>query len=53
MAGVLGGNLAIAPIVEAGDTVIRVRENLNESVNFPQAEGIVETITESVTVQVT
>ena len=53
MAGVLGGNLAITPIVEAGDTVIRVRENLNESVNFPQAEAITETITESVTVFIT
>jgi len=53
LAGVLGGNLAIAPIVEAGDTVIRIKQNIVEDVNFPQAQGVVETITETVTVLVT
>jgi len=53
LAGVLGGFLAIAPIVEAGDSVIRVTQNLNESVNFPAPEELIETITESVSVQVT
>ena len=53
MAGVLGGCSAIEPIVEAGDSVIRVRENFSESVTFPDAEGLQETIQESVTVKVT
>lgn len=53
MAGVLGGFLAIAPVVEAGDSVIRVRENINQTVDFPQAEELIQTINESVTVQVT
>ena len=53
MAGIVGGCLGIEPITEAGDSVIRVRENINQAVEFPQAEGIIETISESVTVQVT
>ncbi len=53
MAGIAGGCLAVEPIVEAGDSVIRVKENINEFVNFPEAEGIVESIIETVTVQVT
>jgi len=53
MAGVLGGNLPIAPIVEAGDSVIRVRQNINENVIFPTPEELIETINESVTVQIT
>ena len=53
MAGVVGGCLGIEPITEAGDSVIRVRENINESVDFPQAEGIIQTINETVTVQIT
>ncbi len=53
MAGIVGGCLGIEPITEAGDSVIRVSQNINESVEFPQAEGITQTITETVTVQVT
>jgi len=53
LVGVLGGFLAIAPIIEAGDSVIRVKENLNEAVTFPAPQGVIETINESVTVQVT
>ena len=32
--------------------VIRISENINESVNLPTGEGITETISESVTVLV-
>jgi len=53
LAGVVGGCLGIEPIVALGDSVIRLRENINESINFPQAEAIQETITETVTIQVT
>jgi len=53
LAGIVGGCLGIEPITEAGDSVIRVQENINQTVDFPQAEGITQTITESVTVQVT
>ena len=53
MAGIIGGNLAIAPIVETGDSVIRVRQNLTQSLNFPIAENLTQTITESVIVQIT
>ena len=53
MAGIVGGCLGIEPITEAGDSVIRVRENFSESVVFPEAEGITESITETVTVVVT
>lgn len=54
MAGILGGCSAIEPIVAGGDSVIRVSENINESVTFPVADpAIVETITETVTIQVT
>lgn len=53
MAGIAGGCLAVEPIVEAGDSVIRIRENINEIVTFPEAEGITQTISETVTVQVT
>jgi len=53
LVGVLGGFLAIAPIVEAGDSVIRVIQNLNENVSFPAPEELIETINETVTVQVT
>jgi len=53
LAGVVGGCLAVEPILEAGDSVIRVTENLSESVGFGEAQGITETISESVTVQVT
>jgi len=53
LAGIVGGCLAVEPISAGGDSVIRVSENINEAVSFPQAEGITETITESVTVMVT
>ena len=53
MAGIIGGCEAISPISAGGDSVIRVTENLSESVNFAQAQGITETISESVTVMVT
>ncbi len=53
MAGVVGGCEAISPIVEAGDSVIRISENVNESVSFPEVNGIVETINETVSVIVT
>ena len=53
MAGIVGGCLGIEPISAGGDSVIRVGENISESVSFPQSEGLTETITESVTVMVT
>jgi len=53
LVGIAGGCLAVEPIGTGGDSVIRVSENINESVTFPESQGIVETITESVTVQVT
>jgi len=53
LAGVIGGCAGIEPIVATGDSVIRVSDNINESVSFPTSEGIVETITESVTVVIT
>jgi len=53
LAGVVGGCLAVEPIVALGDSVIRISENVNESIIFPQAEGIQETISETVTIQVT
>jgi len=53
LAGILGGCAGIEPIVEAGDSVIKISENVNESVGFGQAEAISESITESVTVIVT
>jgi len=53
LAGIVGGCLGIEPISAGGDSVIRVQENINELVDFPQSEGIVETISETVTVQVT
>jgi len=53
LAGIIGGCLGIEPITEAGDSVIRVNENINESVDFPQAEELVQTIIESVTVNIT
>jgi len=53
LAGVVGGCLGIEPIVALGDSVIRLSENINEAVSFPQAEGIVESISETVTVIVT
>jgi len=53
LAGVVGGCLAVEPIVALGDSVIRVSQNINETVEFPQAEGITQTITETVTVLVT
>jgi len=36
-----------------GDSVIRLLENITEDISFPSSEGIVETISESVTIQVT
>jgi len=53
LVGVAGGCLAVEPITLGGDSVIRVSDNINESVNFPEAEGIVQTITETVSVVVT
>lgn len=53
MAGVAGGCLAIEPIVALGDSVIRIRENVNEFVSFPEAQGIEQIISETVTVNVT
>ncbi len=54
MAGVAGGCLGIEPISAGGDSVIRVRENISDSVTFPlTTAGLTEIITETVTVQVT
>ncbi len=53
MAGVAGGCLGIEPITEAGDSVIRVRENISDTVAFADAQPIVETISETVTVVIT
>jgi len=54
LAGILGGCAGIEPIVAGGDSVIRITGlNVNESVSFPTSEGIVENITETVTVIVT
>jgi len=54
LAGVAGGCLAVEPITEAGDSVIRILEPpIQTSVSFPTPEIIVETISESVSVVVT
>jgi hypothetical protein len=53
MVGQIGSCNAIEPIFSGGDSVIRVKENLNQSVTFPDPESITQTITESVTVNVT
>lgn len=53
MAGIIGGCLGIEPISAGGDSVIRISQNINETVTFPEAEGIIQTINETVTVQVT
>ena len=53
MAGIAGNCLAVEPISAGGDSVIRLTENLSESVNLPTGEGIIESISESVSVIVT
>jgi len=52
MAGQIGcGALQVSGL--GGDSVIRVSQNVQESVTFPEPEGITENINESVTVIVT
>jgi len=41
------------PNVSAGDSVIRVQEIIEESVTFPEAEKLTQTISQSVTVNIT
>lgn len=54
MAGIVGGCEAISPISAGGDSVIRVAEDpILESVSFPTGEGVIETISETVSVVVT
>jgi len=53
LAGIIGGCLGIEPVVEAGDSVIRLSEFVNQNVGFADAEELTQTINESVTVQVT
>jgi len=53
MAGVLGGFQALDPIVAEGDTVIRPREVIQEDVSSPFPEIPLESMSETVTVQVT
>ena len=53
MAGIVGGCLGIEPISAGGASVIRIKENVNESVIFPTGESIVESISETVTIQIT
>jgi len=50
LAGVAGGCLAVEPIAEAGDSVIRISELLSESVKFlaPQVVVSESPITDSV-----
>jgi len=38
---------------QGGDSVIRLSENLQEGVTFPEAQGITQSINESVSVSVT
>jgi hypothetical protein len=38
---------------QGGDSVIRINQNIIESVTFPEAEGLIQSISESVTVNVT
>jgi len=52
MSGSIGcGGLGVSG--GGGDSVIRVSENLLESVSFPDPQGITESISESVSVLVT
>jgi len=53
LAGIAGGCNAIEPLSTGGDSVIRIGENVIEQVAFAQATNLIETVTESVTVQVT
>ena len=54
MAGIVGGCLGIEPISEAGDSVIRVKNFINQAeITFPQAETLSQNISESVSIQVT
>ena len=39
--------------IGGGDSVIRISQNISESVSFPDPTQVTETITETVTVQVT
>ncbi len=52
MSGSIGcGGLGVSG--QGGDSVIRLTENLIETVGFPEPQGITESISESVSVIVT
>lgn len=52
MAGQIGcGGLGVSG--QGGDSVIHVNQNIVESVNFPESEGLTQSISESVSVIVT
>ncbi len=53
MVGVIGGFSALDPILEAGDSVLRPREVIEESVSTVEPETPTENMSESVTVMVT
>ncbi len=54
MAGIVGGCEAISPISAGGDSVIRIQAgNINEDVTFPTGEQLLQTISETVSIQVT
>jgi len=51
----MGGSIGCPGLGVSGgqDSVIRPTQTIQQSVSFPDATGIVQTITETVTVQVT
>jgi hypothetical protein len=51
MAQIGCGGLGVAG--KGGDSVIRIPENISQFVTFPLAEGLIQNITESVSVIVT
>jgi hypothetical protein len=53
MAGEVGGCLGIEPIRGAGDSVIRPLEKFTQSVDFPEAEALTQTMTQTVSITVT
>jgi len=53
LAGVVGGDLAITPLVEAGDSVIRPIENFSDSVSFPTGQSASEFISDNVVILIT
>jgi len=53
MVGIAGGCLSIEPKVAGGDSVIRLPQNISESVEFPTPKSLTQSITQSVTIVIT